>query len=1138
MPCRKRSVHAILDIQVTPSTPMRISGSRNALLCGALALAAFGPHAAAQSLDSATLAGFKWRTVGPANFMGRLSDVVGIPGPSKTLFVAAAGGGIWKSTNNGVTWRPVFDDKNIISMGMLAIAPSDTQTVWAGTGEPNSRNTIEPGAGVYKSTDGGNSWALMGLEKTQHIGRIAIDPRDKNVVYVAALGAAWKSNPDRGLYKTTDGGATWKLIKFISDRAGFVDVQIDQKNPDVLYASSYERYRTPYSLNSGGPGSALWKSTDAGKTWTEIKGGGYPEGTKGRIGLALAPSNPDVIYALTEAYSLAPAKVVMGQRPQANGLYRSADGGKTWERTSTVNVRPFYYSQVRVDPKNPNRVYYSSTELQVSNDGGKTTSNAAQGVHVDDHGIWIDPNDPERWALANDGGIAITFDKGGNFFYPMNLPLGQFYEISYDMQVPYNVCAGAQDNGAWCGPSRKRSALNNSYWYTISGGDGFYTAQDPAGDWVFGESQNAGIQARNLKTGQNLRVTKPGWQEQYRQHEDSVAVVWGDPLAPPSKDAQKRIASLRGIQKKDSLDLLTRFNWNSPFFLSPHNPQVFYLGGNKVFKSLKRGEEMFTISPDLSKQIRARMDTAEKYTGGVTPDVTGAETYGTVVTLAESYVKPGLLLAGTDDGNVWMTHNDGGSWENLSDRFPGLPSKDVYVTRVEPSHFDTLTFWVAFDNHRWNDFTPYLYATEDGGKTFTSIANNLPRTSPADYLHVIREDPHNRDLLFVGSSLSVYASLDRGKTWSKFSTGLPSVPVHDIKIHPRDHEMMIATHGRGIWLVDVAALEQITPKTLADAATLYVPRTAFQWGEGPSLGMPGNGWGQAPLVIPAPTYGATISYRLKDSVTGPVRVAISDASGTQLYSTAGPSRRGLHNVNWAFTPAPARVALAPAARRDSILLKQRAPVVLDSLAKANYDTTALFAVRRIVNIANNPPAGGLGGRGGGRGGAQAGCEHPMTQWDTFCARPAEPPPVAAGRGRGGAAGGAAMGGAAGAAQVAADTSAEGIAAAFAGGGRGAPEPNQQRIWELIGMKAPAGGRGGGGGFGGAANLVEPGTYVATLTAGGQTYKQTFRVERVGTGDDVTIAQDEDGEPENLNGGVLPKAPASPYTPIRMKERQH
>ncbi|MEO8620986.1 MAG: hypothetical protein ABI625_07965 [bacterium] len=1117
---------------------MRILGSRNAALYGVLALAAGSFGAGAQTLDSATVAGMKWRTVGPANFQGRLSDVVGIPGPSKTLYVAAAGGGIWKSTNNGVTWRPLFDDKNIISMGMLAIAPSDTNTVWAGTGEPNSRNTIEPGAGVYKSENGGTTWTLMGLEKTQHIGRIAVDPRDKNVVYVAALGAAWKSNPERGLYKTVDGGKTWTMSKFISDRAGFVDVQIDQKNPDVVYASSWERYRTPYSLNSGGPGSALWKSMDAGKTWTEIKGNGYPEGMKGRIGIAISLSNPDVVYALTEALSMTPTKggYTMGKRPEANGLYRSQDAGKTWARTSTVDTRPFYYSQVRVDPKNPNRVYYSSTELQVSNDGGKTTANAAQGVHVDDHGIWIDPNDPERWALANDGGIAITFDKGGNFFYPMNLPLGQFYEISYDMQVPYNVCSGAQDNGAWCGPSRKRAALNNSYWFTISGGDGFYTAQDPAGDWVWGESQGGGVQGRNLKTGQSLRVQKPGWQERYRQNEDSVAVVWGDPAQAPTKDQQKRIATLRATQKKDSTDLQTRFNWNSPFFLSPHNPLVFYMGGNKVFKSLKRGEEMFTISPDLSKQMRARMDTAEKYTGGVTPDVTGAETYGTVVTLAESYVKAGLLLAGTDDGNVWLTHNDGGSWENLSDRFPGLPSKDVYVTRVEPSHFDTLTFYVAFDNHRWNDFTPYLYATEDGGKTFHSIVNNLPKTSPADYLHVIREDPRNRDLLFVGSSLSVYASIDRGKTWTKFAAGLPSVPVYDLKIHPRDREVMIATHGRGIWLVDVAPLEQMTAKSIADAATLFAPRTAYQWGEGPQMGLPGNGWGQAPLVIPAPPYGATISYHLKDSVTGPVRITVNDASGTQLYTANGSAARGVHSVQWAFQGAPApRAALSPSALRDSLILKNRAPGVIDSLSKAGYDTAALAAVRRIVNIANNPPAGLAGfGRGGGGGrGGQAGCEHPTTQWDTFCARPSEPAPTAGGRGGRGA-GGAGAGGAGGAAAVAADTSAEGIAAAFAGGGGrgGAPEPAQQKIWDIIGMKPPAGGgRGGGGGFGGGGgNLVEPGTYVATLTAGGQTYKQTFRVERSGTGDGEVSAFDEydDDENQDINGGIFPKPQTSTY----------
>ncbi len=1107
-----------------------------ALVLGAGALALAATSASAQTLDSATLSGFKWRTVGPGNFMGRLSDVVGIPGPSKTLFVAAAGGGIWKSTNNGITWRPIFDDKRIISMGMLAIAPSDTNTIWAGTGEPNSRNTIEPGAGIYKSTDGGSTWAFMGLEKTQHIGRIVVDPRNKDVVYVAALGAAWSPNPERGLYKTIDGGQTWSLIKFISNRAGFVDVALDPRNPDVIYASSWERYRTPYSLFSGGPGSALWKSVDAGKTWNEIKGNGYPEGVKGRIGLSIAASNPDIVYALTEANSeKAGDKIVGGARPASNGLYRTTDAGKTWTKMNSINTRPFYYSQVRADPKNPDRVYFSSTELQVSNDGGKTTQNAAQNVHVDDHAIWIDPNDPERWVLANDGGVAITFDKGGNFNYPMNLPLAQFYEISYDMQVPYNICTGAQDNGAWCGPSRKRGNLNNSYWFTISGGDGFYTAQDPAGEWVFGESQGGNISGRNLKTGQTLRITKPGYQERYRQWEDSAAAIAVDPLAPLTREQTTRVNVVRTAQRKDSVDLLTRFNWNTPFFLSPHNPQVMYVAGNKVFKSLKRGEEMFTISSDLSKQIRARMDTAERYTGGVTPDVTGAEAYGTIVALAESYIKPGLLIAGTDDGNVWMTHNDGGSWEQLSDdvskgglekpskRFPGLPTNDIYVTRVEPSHFDTLTFYVAFDNHRWNDFKPYLYMTTDGGKTFKSIANNLPATSPADYLHVIREDPRNRDLLFVGSSLSVYASIDRGQTWSKFATGLPSVPVYDLKIHPRDREVMIATHGRGVWFVDVTALEQMTSKTVADAAVLFQPRTAFQWGEGPTLGLPGNGWGQQVLVFPPPAYGAAITYRLKDSSTTPVRVTVSDANGTQLYQTNGPSRAGVHTVNWAFQGAPAaRAALSPSARRDSILMKSRAPMVLDSLQKANYDSTAVLAVRRIVNLANNPAAtaalAGRFGGGGGRGG-NVGCEHPPTQWDNFCARPAEPPPAPARGGRGG------RGAVADPAAV--DTSAEALAAAFGGGGGGrGGDPAQNKIWDIIGMKPPQGGRGGGGGFGGGGgNLVEGGTYVATLTANGQTYKQSFRVERSGMGDDVIFSQDNgDDQDDNtdINGGILPK----------------
>ncbi len=1057
------------------------------LLCGA----ATSLHA--QALDSAATAAMKWRNVGPANFMGRLSDVAGIPGPSKTLFVAAAAGGVWKTTNNGQTWRPVFDDKRVASMGVLAIAPSDTQQVWLGTGEPHSRNSIEPGAGIYKSMDGGLTWKFMGLEKTQHIGRIAVDPRNPNVVWVAALGAAWSSNPERGLYKTTDGGATWQLVKFISDKAGFVDVALDPRNPDVVYAASYERLRTPYSLRSGGPGSALWKSTDGGKTWTEITGSGFPTGPKGRIGLSVSLSNPDVIYAMVEAARPSKDGKFTSERvPPDNGLYRSADAGKTWVKTNNANVRPFYYSQVRVDPKNPDRVYFSSTQMQVSDDGGKTSRPAAQAVHVDDHGMWIDPSDPERLVIANDGGIALSFDRGGNFIQPMNLPLAQFYEVSYDMKVPYSVCAGAQDNGTWCGPSRsKTGSVNLAYWFTIAGGDGFYTAQDPTNsDIAFGESQGGNVSRVNVRTGERAALRKPTWQEQYKRWEDSIAMVRGDITKPASKEVTAAVNALKARQKQDSTDLALRFNWNSPFFLSPHNPQTFYFAGNRVLKSTRQGDDLFLISPDLSKKLTAKNDTSMNLTGGITLDATGAETYGTVVALAESYVRPGLLFAGTDDGNVWTSVNDGATWDDLTtmpvvarkgakgaapaSRFPGLPHTEIYVTRIEPSHFDSLTFYVAFDNHRNNDFTPYLYVTNDGGKTFRSIVNNLPKDMPGDYLHVVREDPTNANLLFVGSSVAVYASIDKGATWTRFMSGMPTVPVYDLKIHPRDHELIAATHGRGIWIADITPLQQMNTTVLAADAHLFVPRTAYEWGEEPTRMASGNGNAQAFFATPSPAYGAEIFYRLGANAPSAVKVTISNAAGEELATLNGPGGAGLRSVSWNYRstarPAAAPAALSPSEKRDSIIKATRAPVVLDSLTKAKYDSAALVRVRQLLN----PPAGGgfggrfAGGGAGGRGGV--GCERPLTQWDTFCARPAEgqaPRPGAA------------------------DAAAEG-----GGVQRGGTETDAvKKVFALIGLKVPApAGRGGFGGFGAGGGEASTGTYLVTLKVGDKTYKQTLRVE--------------------------------------------
>ena len=942
-----------------------------------------------------------------------------------------------------------------------------------------------------------------------------------------------------GLYKTTDGGATWKLIKApANDKTGAIDVQLDPSNPDVVYLSMWERYRTPYSLNSGGVGSGLFKSTDAGATWAEIKGGGYPEGPKGRIGIAISRSNPQVVYALTEAASIAPGPVVFQRNPPANGLYRSADGGKTWQHMNNIDTRPFYYSQVRVDPKNPNRVYFSSTSLQVSNDGGKTNLNATHG-RTRRRSRAVDRSERS----ANAGSSATT-------------AVWRSRSIAAAISGIRAICRSASSTTCrtispcrtTSAPARRttvpgagrasaaRTPVNNTYWLTISGGDGFYTAQDPTDpDMVWGESQNAGIQQTNLKTGDRGRINKPTWNERYRQWDDSMAIVRGNPLTPMTREQKTKIDALRAQQKKDSADLQIRYNWESPYFLSPHNPQVFYLGGSRVLKSLKRGEDLLPISPDLSvksdpaqqRAIEARLDTVEKYTGGITLDITGAEAYGTVVALAESPLKPGMLFAGTDDGNVWLTHNDGAAWENLTPKFAALGVPwDAYVVRVEPSHFDTLSFYVAFENHRWNDFKPYVFATNDGGRTFKSIANNLPTSSPQDYLHVIREDPRNRDLLFIGSSRSVYASIDRGQTWSRFATNLPTVPVFDLQIHPRDRELIAATHGRSLWIADIAALEDLTPKVLAQGTYLFKPKTALQWGEPPQTNLPGNGYGQSEITFGNPPYGADIVYRLASNVAGGVKIVVSDAGGDTLTTINGAGNPGVHHVTWAFQQERTRIEqpeLSPSQKRDSILLHTRAPMVLDSLQKAGYDTAAIRTVRQQIAFINSPAAagggrgrGGRGGGGGGRAGGGEVCEHPTTQWEQFCARPAE----SAG-GRGGGGGGRGFGGldSATAALFTAENAPAAAAPAGRGGrgGRGARGQTAgstgdaslnpvARIWDLIGMTQPSfGGRGGGGGggLGGGANLASTGDYLVTMSANGQTFKQTLRVERVsGAGDDT------------------------------------
>ncbi|MYJ69895.1 MAG: hypothetical protein F4087_15505, partial [Gemmatimonadetes bacterium] len=750
---------------------------------------------------------FRWRSVGPVNMGGRITDVEGIPHPSKTFYAAAAAGGIWKTTNNGITFKSIFNDPRVVAMGDLAIAPSDPNQIWAGTGEEDSRNSISAGGGIFKSTDGGESWEFKGLRETQVIGRIVVNPLDPDIVYVAALGHIWGSNPERGLYRTTDGGDSWELVKFISDKAGFVDVALRPGEPDVVFAASWERVRGPWFLNSGGPGSALWKSADGGDTWTEVSGNGFPTTMKGRIGLSISQSDPDVMYAMVEAEEEEDGS-------GGNGLYRSADGGDSWEKVNDANTRPFYYSQVRVDPLNPDRVYFSSTPVLYSDDGGRTAGNTTNAIHVDHHAMWIDPADPERIVVGNDGGVAITYDKGGNWRYLNTMALGQFYDISFNMDKPYRVCGGLQDNGTWCGPSRLASGQISKYhWATISGGDGFVTAQDPEDhNLVWAESQGGNMRRLNLATRQSTGLRRPNWEDGWRPLQDSIALL----LDAGVSEDDPRIAAFREQASADSANSIMRWNWNTPFFQSVHDRTHFYAAGNRVLKSTNLGDDLRIISPDLSYADPEKIDISTRTTGGITRDVTGAETHATITVLAESPLVQGRLYAGTDDGRVWTSPDDGGEWIELTGNISGVP-EGTYVSRVEASRHDPARVYVSFDGHRTNDFTPYVYVSDDGGDTFRSIAAGLP-TGSLDFVHVVREDPRNENLLFVGTDLAVYASLDRGASWRRFMESMPTVPVHDLRIHPRDRELIAGTHGRSIWIVDIAPLQDLTTQVLADGA--------------------------------------------------------------------------------------------------------------------------------------------------------------------------------------------------------------------------------------------------------------------------------------------------------------------------------
>jgi hypothetical protein len=691
--------------------------------------------------------------------------------------------------------------------------------------------------------------------------------------------------------------------------------------------------------------------------------------------------------------------------------------------------------------------------VKYSNDGGASAGNTTQGLHVDHHAMWIDPRDPERMIVGNDGGLGISFDGGGNWIFPNTFAIGQFYNISHDMAVPYRVCGGLQDNGSWCGPSRRRQgSVNNTMWHNVGGGDGFVTQQDWSDpNILYSESQGGNMGRLNYATNQRTAMQKP------------------QPL---------------------------RWNWNTPYIISKHNPMVLYFAANRVLKSVKRGDDMFFISPDLTAQDTMGIRIATTVTGGLTPDVTGAETFSTIVSLNESPIRSGLLFVGTDDGKVQITRNDGGTWEDLTGRFPGVPA-GTYVSRIEPSNHDSSTFYVTFDNHRRQDFKPYVYMTTDFGRTFTSIANNLPTGQP-DYVHVIREDPKNRNLLFVGTDVGLYVSANRGGHWQKLMEGFPTVPVHDLLIHPRDNELIAGTHGRSIWIADITPLQQLTQQVASRPVHLFEPRTAYQWAESP---MGGGNSGHMTFSASSPQYGADIWYRLGSASAGGVRVVIQNAIGDTVSTLNGPGAVGLHKVTWNYqvqTPA-APVQLTAQQRQDSVNRALNSTRVLDSLQRTNaFPRQVIDAARRLAtgNVADLLQQGGGRGRGGGGGGGGRG-------GGGFQERPGESAPVpsvlpTAGAGAG-ARGGGGGGGRGGAAQDAFIAEALGV------------DPAQfAQVMTALRASVPnfdaglpgagGGGRGGRGGGGrGGQSTATTGDYVVSITVGGQTQRQKLRVVDVGIG---------------------------------------
>ncbi len=871
------------------------------LFCVGLAMVTPG-GAAAQSSATDKLKNLEFREIGPAVMGGRIDDFAVVEGNPNIVYVGTASGGVWKTTNNGTTWEAVFDKEGVSTIGDIAIAPSDPAVVWVGSGEPNNRQSSSWGDGIYKSLDAGKTWQKMGLSATHHIGRIVIHPKNPEVVYAAALGHLWGPNAERGVYKTTDGGKTWNQVLKINDDTGVSDIAMDPESPDTLYAAAYERRRTPFGFNGGGPGSAIYKTTDGGATWKKLtKGLPYENGgDTGRIGLDIYRKDSNVVYAIVQH--------------EKGGTYRSEDKGETWKKMGDTNPRPSYYSQIRIDPNNDLRIWELGAQMFYSEDGGKTFSTQRiKGIHGDFHAMWIDPADSNHVITGCDGGVHWSYDNGRTWDFINTIAIGQYYEVGLDNEKPYQICGGLQDNGSWCGPSMSlaRDGITNEDWTLMPGGDGFYAEIDNVEPWiVYTESQDGHISRRDAHTGQQREIM------------------------PQAKAGEPHY----------------RFQWNSPMAVSVHDHKTIYYGGNYLFKSTDRGDSWTRLGGDLTTGV----DRNKLQIFGKVPDKNtlsrhdGVEEFPTITTLSESPLKADVLWVGTDDGNVQVTRDGGKNWKNVAPRVPGVP-KGTYVSRVVASKYGEGTAYVTFDGHRSDDYSVYIFLTTDYGESWKAIRNGIPDS--AGTVHVVREHPRNANLLFAGTEFGLLVSWDRGGNWTALKNNLPTVPVDDIEIQAEQNDLVLATHGRSIWIFDdIAPIEKFDAGVANSDLTLFSPRPATLW----DLRQRRWSAGQKMFTAKNPPYGAILNYYLKEALPpeapktakdekdkdkekketaatdqeakteeaakkeGKAKISVYDKDGKLVRELDGPGKAGVNRTNWDLrwnspaVPTPEQVEAAAA----------------------------------------------------------------------------------------------------------------------------------------------------------------------------------------------------------------------------------